>query len=211
MTKYSYMKRYLIEAVGTFFLVLSVALTRDPLAIGITLAVLVYIGASVSGAHYNPAVSFALYLQKKMNWKETIRYFSAQLIGAGFAAIVSQILFNTPIIVQPNATVTWTTAFVAEVLFTALLVFVIFAVAVYKKTQPNQYYGAAIGLTVFAGASAVGHISGGAFNPAVGIVPLILNTLMGAAAFDPSVFFLYILGPIVGAALGWAMYKYILE
>ena len=55
------MHSYLMEAVGAFFLVLVFGFTGDPLAIGLTLMALVYIGSHVSGAHYNPAVSLAFF------------------------------------------------------------------------------------------------------------------------------------------------------
>ena len=54
------MNKYIIEFVGTFFLVLIIGLTSNPIAIGLGLAVLVYMGAHISGAHYNPAVSLSL-------------------------------------------------------------------------------------------------------------------------------------------------------
>ena len=61
------MKKYLTEFIGTFFLVLIIGLSQNPLAIGFGLTVLVYMGAHISGAHYNPAVSFAMLLRKEIN------------------------------------------------------------------------------------------------------------------------------------------------
>ena len=61
------MKKYLTELVGTLFLVLIIGLTQNPLAIGFGLVVLVYMGAHLSGAHYNPAVSLAMLLNKDID------------------------------------------------------------------------------------------------------------------------------------------------
>ena len=52
------MKKYIIELIGTFFLVLIIGLTENPIAIGLGLAVLVYMGAHISGAHYNPCLLY---------------------------------------------------------------------------------------------------------------------------------------------------------
>ena len=198
------MKQYLIEYICTFFLTLIIALTGNPLAIGIGLIALVYAGGAISGAHYNPAVTFALFLRKKITQQEAIRYIVAQLAGSISASIITVLIFMKDFSVRPGDTVTWSTAVSAEALFTFLLVFVVLHVAASKKTQSNHYFGLAIGGTVFAGATAVGNISGGAFNPAVGIGPLISNVFLSKSFFDPSLLFLYIIGPIIGSiAAAW--------
>jgi aquaporin Z len=60
------MKKYIVELLGAFFLVLVIALTGDPIAIGVVLMVMVYAGGHISGAHYNPAVTFGLWLRGKI-------------------------------------------------------------------------------------------------------------------------------------------------
>ena len=70
------MNKYLIEFIGTFFLVSIIGLSGDPLAVGLGLAVLVYMGSHISGAHYNPVVSIAMFLNKKINSKELGFYLS---------------------------------------------------------------------------------------------------------------------------------------
>jgi aquaporin Z len=82
------MKKYAMEAVGTGLFVFSIlgivasGSAFAPLAIGIALMMVIYIGAHVSGAHYNPAVTLALMLQKSISPIETARYITAQIIGA---------------------------------------------------------------------------------------------------------------------------------
>ena len=61
------MKKLFIEFFGTYFLVLIIGLSSgNPIAVGFGLMVLVYTGAHISGAHYNPAVTLALFLQKEI-------------------------------------------------------------------------------------------------------------------------------------------------
>jgi aquaporin Z len=82
------MQNYLTEFLGTFFLVLTIGLTvlsgspLAPLAIGSSLMVMVYMGGHVSGAHYNPAVTLAVYLRGKMaSTGETVGYMVSQFWG----------------------------------------------------------------------------------------------------------------------------------
>ena len=79
------MKKYLIEFIGAFFLVLTIALTGNPIAIGFVLMVLVYMGGYISGAHYNPAVTLTMFLTGKIGQNEAGKYVIAQILG-GLAA-----------------------------------------------------------------------------------------------------------------------------
>jgi aquaporin Z len=90
-------------------------------------------------------------------------------------------------------------ALLVEILFTFALALVVLNVAATEKTKGNSYYGLAIGFTVVAGGLAASPISGGAFNPAVGIGPTIVHALVGGGTW--SHLWLYIVGPLVGGAL----------
>ena len=74
------------------------------------------------------------------------------------------------------------------------------------KTEGNSYYGLAIGFTVMAGAFAGGGISGGAYNPAVGTGPILVDVIMGEGN-TLSNFWYYLVGPIVGAVTAAYVYK----
>ena len=96
------MRAYLTEFIGIYFLVLTIGLTVlggtpfAPLAIGASLMIMVFMGGHVSGAHYNPAVSIACAMRKKLPWSEVPPYIAAQLVGAVAAALtVSGILGQT--------------------------------------------------------------------------------------------------------------------
>ena len=82
------MKKLFIELFGTYFLVLIIGLSSgNPIAVGFGLMVLVYCGAHISGAHYNPAVTLAMFLQKEISALDSIKYFISQVLGSTLAAL----------------------------------------------------------------------------------------------------------------------------
>jgi len=178
------MTKYLVEFIGTFFLVLTVGCTVmasgggviPPLAIGSALMVMVYAGGHVSGGHYNPAVTLGVWLRGRCGATDVAPYVVAQIAGAIAAATVAG--FFRPDAVVTAAVPNIPRALTAEFLFTFALVYVVLNVATAKRTEGNSYYGLAIGFTVVVGAFSVGDISGGAFNPAVavGITAMGLST-----------------------------------
>ena len=168
----------IMEGVGTAALIMTIQVAVSsgskmaPLAIGLILMVMVYSGGPISGAHYNPAVSLAVLLRQKMDLPDMIIYWISQFVGGYIGAILGATINGGTYIVVTRGSddVTSSQAFVAEIIFTFLLCFVVLNVATRTTTQNNNgYYGAAIGLTVTAGAITVGNVSGGAFNPAVAI------------------------------------------
>ena len=169
------LRSWIAEFIGTFFLVLTIGCTVipgaagviAPLAIGAALMVMVYAGGHISGAHFNPAVTVAVCIRGRCQWNQLIPYWVAQLVAGVAASLVAVYLVGksgSPMEIK-NVPI----AFVAEFLFTFALVFVILNSATSKDTAGNSFYGLAIGMTVMAGAFAVGSISGGAFNPAVAV------------------------------------------
>jgi len=205
------MKNYLTEFIGTFFLVLTIGLVSasgsvlTPLAIGSVLMVMVYLGGHVSGAHYNPAVSIAVCLRGKLPGNQLVPYMVAQILGASVAGAAVYFLNGTTFAPAPSLGVSSIQALGAELLFTFALVLVVLNVATAKATEGNSYYGLAIGFTVFVGAISVGPISGGAFNPAVGLGPTIVNTVFGEGDFRHV--WLYLVGPLVGGILAVGAFK----
>ena len=167
------MKKYLVEFIGTFFLVFTIGMTvrtgaaLAPLAIGASLMVMVFAGGHVSGAHFNPAVSLAVLIRGKMDAKDVVPYWVAQFVAAFVAALVVTYLIGAkPPVPAIRGTMP---SVIVEFLFTFALAWVVLNVATHKSTAGNSFYGLAIGTTVMTGAIAVGGISGGAFNPAVGL------------------------------------------
>jgi aquaporin Z len=202
------MKKYLVELIGTFFLVFTVGSTvippgagiLAPLAIGACLMVMVFAGGHVSGGHFNPAVTLAVWIRGKVETKDVVPYWIAQIAAAFVAAFLVHKM-KMPGAAQPLMLTGWKPAFVAEFLFTFALCWVVLNVATAKGTTGNSFYGAAIGTTVMVGAFAVGGVSGGAFNPAVatGI------SLMGLSLWGN--LWILLSGEIAGAIVAATAYK----
>ena len=173
-------QRLTAEFIGTFFLMLTITMAVTyagplaPLAIGAGLTVMVFACGHISGAHFNPAVSLAIYLRGQMSLNEMWAYFGAEISGAAAASLVFLVLEERPAeALSPTAG----DALLVELLFTFALVWVILNVATSKGTEGNSFYGLAIGFTVMTGAFAVGAVSGGAFNPAVAIGAVIAGLI----------------------------------
>jgi len=205
------MRKLLTEFIGTFFLVLTIGLAvlggapMAPLVIGAALMVMVYMGGHVSGAHYNPAVSLALVVAGKMEAKELVPYWLAQLVGATAAGFVVKVIMAKTFAPAPSEAHSALAAWLVEILYTFALALVVLNVATAKKTEGNSYYGLAIGFTIAAAAAAGGGISGGAFNPAVGTGPTIVHALYGAGGYGHLP--LYWLGPLLGGVLAALVFK----
>jgi aquaporin Z len=205
------MHKYITELIGTFFLVLTIGLTVTggsslaPIAIGTALMVMVYMGGHISGAHYNPAVSLAVLMRGKIETAEAIKYMIFQVVGAVLAAGITLWLAGHALSVTPGIGVSSLQALVVEILFTFALALVVLQTATNDATAGNSYYGLAIGFTLFAGVAAGGGISGGAFNPAVGLGPAIVDAASGGSSITSV--WLYLLGPFIGGALAAVVYK----
>jgi aquaporin Z len=207
----SRMARYFTEFIGTFFLVLTIGLTVlagsifAPLAIGASLMIMVYMGGHISGAHYNPAVSTALLIRGKLAARDLVPYVLVQIAGAIAAGIAVWAITGRTFAPAPGPGVTATAALLVEVLYTFSLALVVLNVATAAATAGNSFYGLAIGFAVVVGAFAGGPISGGAFNPAVGIGPTIVNAMLGTGTFIN--LWLYIVGPLVGGVLAALVFR----
>ena len=205
------MRQYLTEFVGTFFLVQTIGLavvqgvSMAPLAIGVILMVMVYMGGHVSGAHYNPAVSLAVLMRGKMETRDLVPYFVSQILGAFAAGCVVYHVTGKTFAPAPSATASVTGALLVELLFTFALALVVLNVATAPATQGNSFYGLAIGFTITGAAFVGGPISGGAFNPAVGIGPMLLHGTVGEGSF--AALWIYLVGPLAGGALAALVYK----
>ena len=169
-------KKYLVEFIGAFFLIATIGFTvlepgnagtLAPLAIGSVLMVMVFAGGHISGAHYNPAVTLAVFLRGACPAADVFFYIASQVLGAAAAAAIVLFMKGNPIVEAAELDVA--RAFLAEFLYTFALCYVVLNVATAKGTDGNSFYGLAIGFTVLVGAYSVGPISGGAFNPAVAV------------------------------------------
>ena len=201
------MNKYIVELIGTFFLVFTIGCTvigtgagaLAPLAIGSVLMVMVFAGGHISGAHYNPAITLGVWIRGKCPTKDVLPYMIFQAIGAALAALgVKYLKAGASIAPMTIATLP---ALLAEFIFTFALVFVVLNTATAKGTANNSFYGLAIGFTVMAGAFAVGNISGGAFNPAVALGV----SVMGLSAW--SNFWIFLVSEFAAGALAAMIFK----
>lgn len=174
--------KYLVEGLATFFLVISIGLTgvlglageMAPMAIGLTLVALVYMGGHVSLAHYNPAITLCFFIRGRCPGREVLPYLVAEFAGAALGALVVRGIFSGHVMTGDEVAVItrWNPGaggpiLASEFLFTFLLAYVILNVASARTIVGNEFYGLAIGFTVAGGAWAVGSISLASFNPAV--------------------------------------------
>lgn len=191
------------ELVGTFVFVFAIIAAVNsgsdltPLVIGFALMVMVYATGHISGAHLNPAVSVGVWLRGAIDAVGLGAYIIAQLVGAALAAALSFALFPAG---EPLE-IDLVPAFLVEMVWTFVLVYVVLNVATSKDHPNNSFYGLAIGSTVFVGAVAVGGISGGGFNPAVAL------GLSITGQFDWASYWLYFLAPVVGAAVAAVVFR----
>jgi len=202
--------RLLTEFVGTFIFLSTIALSGPtgplaPLVIGVALTAMVYMGGHVSGAHYNPAVSFGLFLRKVITARTMFLYWITQLVAGGLAFVFAFLIGAHISGIHPGSGVHWQAAVAAEIVFTTGLVLVVLNVAATKETAGNSYYGLAIGFTVAAGAFVVGPVSGAAFNPAVGF-----SATLGSVLFSHGTWadlWIYVVGPFAGAGIAAAVHS----
>src|SRR3954463_5175523 len=125
------MNKLVVEMIGTFFLVFTIgccvigsgAGAMAPVAIGFALMVMVFAGGHISGAHYNPAVTLAVWMRGKCETKDLPGYWIAQLAGAALAAGAVKFL-KAGIVVQPM-NISPMPALLAEFLFTFALAYVV--------------------------------------------------------------------------------------
>merc|ERR1719231_2097416 len=176
------MAKYVSEFVGTYLLIFTVGcnvLSCSPVwggtSIGCVLMVAIYALGGVSGANFNPAVSLALGISNKLEWKEVGIYMAVQVVAGICAALSYGALFMKVFNLAPQPGFGWWEAGLAEFLYTFMLCFVVLNCAASKKNKEaapgvdQQFYGIAIGFVIIAGAYGAGAISGGCFNPAVAI------------------------------------------
>lgn len=209
------LRKYSMEALGTFFLVLAIGCCSifgaASIAAAALLTAFVYAGAPLSGAHYNPAVTLGVWMRGSLNTQLVLPYFLAQTVGALVAAAVVRFSFFQHELVASmlSKRLEMLNPFlpqhmlIAEFLFTFALVYVVLEVATNQASRGNQYYGIAIGFTLLTGALAVGTISGAVFNPVVALsLPL-----MGLATWTN--LWVYVVGNFAGGAAAAVVYSFL--
>jgi aquaporin Z len=202
-------RKLAVEFIGMFLFLFTVGMATEsanksgvilaPIAIGSVLMVLVFAGGHVSGGHYNPAVSTAVFLRGKIKANEYGAYVITQFVAAVLAGLLVNAIGGKQ---TAGVTATAGKMLVVEFLFTFALAYVVLNVATAKGTEGNSFYGLAIGFVVVVGAISVGWVSGGAFNPAIALGATVFG------AFKWSHIWIYLLADLLGgvAAAGAFLY-----
>jgi aquaporin Z len=205
------MKKYLAEFIGTFFLIFTIWMTvptsmvtgagmMTRLSIGLSLMVMVYAGAHISGAHYNPAITLAVWMRRKISGIDAVLYVAVQIAAAVIASLLVMYMLDASQLRQEGTPVKDSIkALMAEFLGAFALVYVYLNVM--KDRTTNSYYGLAIGLTVPVMAYSLGTISGGVFNPVVFISGGIIKWGVWSDAW------IYLVGGLGGAALASVVFS----
>jgi len=207
---YPLSRKLAVEFIGMFMFVFTVGMATEsanksgailaPLAIGSVLMVLVFAGGHVSGGHYNPAVSTAVFLRGKIQSNEYLAYIATQFAAAALAGLLVTAVGGEQ---TAGAMASTGKMLVVEFLFTFTLAYVVLNVATAKGTEGNSFYGLAIGFLVVVGAISVGWVSGGAFNPAIALGATILG------AFKWSNIWIYLLADFLGGAAAAGAFLFI--
>ncbi len=196
------MQKYLVEFVGTFFLVLTVVLCANnadisplaPLAIGAMYMAMIYAGGHISGGHFNPAVTLAVRIRGKLEMNDTIMYMVSQVFGGVMAASIATYLHGSgggaAIALHSNPEPF--ASLLSEFLGTLALAYVALNVSTTESNAGNAHYGLAIGFTAMAATYGLGSISGGTFNPAASIGAAV------AGMFSMGDIWIYLVGALAG-------------
>jgi aquaporin Z len=201
--------KLLLEAVGTFFLCLAAMVATNPLSVAALLCALIYMGAPISLAHYNPAISLAFRLRGRASSKALWSYVGVQFGAALLAVAVAGFLLGHDSdhtkgavdALAESAFADFGVVAVVELLATFVLAFVILMVGTSRLTAGNSYFGLAIAAVVLGLSGTFGEFNP-TMNPAVslatsllGVSSALFDGLFGSKAFATEMFFLAKISP----------------
>ena len=174
---------------------------------GLGLALAITAFGHLSGGHFNPAVSAGLAIAGRFPGRDVIPYWIAQLVGGFVAVLAMAVVFSSNVTdnlsTNPGAGIDDWAALVLELITTGLFVMVILTVATDDRAPWKGVLAPLmIGLFIFTAAVTVGPSSGGSFNPARSLDPVLYNQDWGNV-------WIYIVGPLAGAVLGGAIWTYL--
>ncbi len=215
MNRRTIFSKYIAEFLGTFFLVFlgcgSMILTElnllddhglVPFVWGGVVAIMIYAFGHISGAHFNPAVTFAFWSIKRISLKDLLGYVISQLLGAILASAMHSLIFKgNHSFGITSLSVGLEIGFLVEVIITFCLMLVITSVATDSRAS-GDHAAIAIGLTVFLGAFIGGPLTKASMNPARSLAPAIMYK-----NFD--FLWLYFIAPTIGAILGANTYRFL--
>jgi aquaporin Z len=211
-------QKYAAEFFGTFVLVgggtgavIGAGLGGDgvlavSLGFGLALTLALFAFAGISGGHFNPAVSLAAFLDRRIGFIDMVGYWVMQVAGAvGASALIAWIYSREFAVATANtlnrtAGINELAGFFGEAVLTLVFVFAVLVLA--KSDSPTKYIGMGVALTVVHMVGIV--MTGAGVNPARSFAPAVIG-----GTWDG--FWVFVAGPALGAIVAWALYKIIIE
>lgn len=191
-----------MELIGTFFVTLAVSCTGNPIAVGLIYMAMYYVGESISGGYYNPALAVAAWMRGVLKMEDTLIYIVAQSLGAFFGVWLFKALTNSVFMPEVMTDLGMGMAILIELLLTAVLALVMLTVATSKEYKGSVVNGVVIGLTL----AGVLFVGSGMVNPAIAVGSYLGQLVVEGGALARELLFVYIGAPLVGgvvAALGY--------
>jgi len=196
----------IMEFLGTFIFTLALALSSEPLPIGLALMAMIYVGGHISGAHYNPAVSLASWVQRGLNNEALLSYLGAQILGALAGLMLAARFAGSPYALDLPAGNLFDLALMG-VLLTMVFVLVVLTVAKVAGYKGSSIQGLVIGLT-FAALVSLG-INPAILNPAVAVASMLTSLLGGGITDGPNLLLIYVVAPLAGGAIAAWVYNFL--
>ena len=201
------MKRFIMELIGTFFLTIAVVwMGGNGIAIGAMLVALAYIGAHISGAHYNPSFSLASFLNNSFSLHTLLGYLIAQFAGALLALVAIYLLVGVAYIhpVVPEISV-WVLLSI-ELGLTLVFTLVFLALNHTRSLKGNQIYGLGIGFALMSIA-----FFGGLYNAAIGFASLVLDIVVKKQVAANVVWYciIYVAAALIAAVIATYLHRYL--
>jgi aquaporin Z len=154
--------------------------------------------------YFNPAVTFAIFLRKKISFLVTMQYIVAQIIGAALASLAYFTITNTTFLPKPGPNGTFYSTILIEILFTLALALTVLHATNSKNSKTNPFYGLTIGMMLTAGIFTGSGISGAVYNPALALGAAIIDTHIGSYL---TFLLIYITAPLIGSALASLIFR----
>lgn len=220
------MKKYIAEMIGTMVLVLmgcgsaaisctfpftGIGFLGVSLAFGLAVLTMVYAIGPISGCHINPAITFAMWIAKKINGKDALGYVAFQIIGAFLGAGLLALMVNNMTGLAVNSVdpyglgYTVGQAAITELVMTFVFLMVIFGAT--SKNAPAGFAGIAIGLSLTLIHLVSIPVTNTSVNPARSLAPAVFDAIGGGAAAGMTDLWIFILAPLVGAGLAALVWK----
>ncbi len=190
------MNKYLMECVGTFFLTLAIVLTGNPISIGLMLAVMIYIGGHISGAHYNPAVSIMMMMKNRLSVNDFIFYSISQTIGALAAGGIYIMIVKSVFVPDVIPGIPFVLTAGLELMLTMVLCWTILTVVNNVKYANSGTDGMIIGFSLMSLA-----FVGGLFNPAIALSSAICSVVMGNGFVTPQNLIIFLAMPLIAGVI----------